>query len=140
MNEKIKNVYEKIKLFSKSDDFIGFKNQTKEYLKKTNIFQKEIQKLIFFNLRQILLNVYKCNLNIETNIFRAVENNNIKSVQFLIENNFFSFDEKNENGDSLLTYSIECQSKEVYQYLHSFYPDFKFPPILTKPKKIFLTD
>ena len=89
MNENVKNAYEKIKLFSKSDDFIGFKNQTKEYLKKTNIFQNEFQKLIFLNLRQILFNMYKCNLNIETNIFRAVENNNIKSVQFLIENNFF---------------------------------------------------
>ena len=33
MNEKIKKVYEKIKTFSKSDDFMGFECELKESLK-----------------------------------------------------------------------------------------------------------
>ena len=38
MNEFIEKVYENFKLFSKSDDFIGFESELKENLTKTDHF------------------------------------------------------------------------------------------------------
>ena len=79
MNEMIQNLYEKFITYSKSDDLTSFENELKGNLKKIDLFENKYQKLIFVNLHQILFNICKYQ-NIETNIFKAVENNDIKSV------------------------------------------------------------
>ena len=111
----------------------NWKKKVIEILNNFPDFLEKYQNLLLLNLRQILLNILKIQ-NIETDIFKAVKKNNLRAVKLLIENNIFNYNETNENGTSLLSYSIKRNSDEIYKYLLSFNNNLEFSPISEKPK------
>ena len=71
----------------------------------------------------------------QTNIFKAIQQNDIACVKFLIENDFHSVYEVNKLGTSLITYCLECGREYLYNYLLSNQTPFNyFEPIKDKPK------
>ena len=83
-----------------------------------NEFLKKIGFLIYSMIRQIEFLIFT-NSGHETKIFKAIENNDIESVKFLIENCFYSIYDENEEGKSVFSYSLERDDKSIYNYLLS---------------------
>ena len=128
------NIYNEIKLFSRSNDEKTLDKQLLTNIKKIKEhFEPKIFTSIFLALRQILINNTKIQ-NIETNIFKVITKNDIESAHYLVENKLLDINQKNEEGKSILSYCIECQNNRLFEYFNQFYHNFEFPPISEKPK------
>ena len=70
--ETIENMYEKLRIFSKSKNVVVLENELTKNIKKIKKFHKKFSNLTFSNIRQIILNNCKMQ-NIETSILKAIE-------------------------------------------------------------------
>ena len=128
----------------------------KRYSQKTTKKHTHFSQKIFQNIFKYLNNE-KGNLNIinsfnysiihqnqllifsnqghQTNIFKAIRKNDFQSVQFLIENDFYSVYDVNKSGKSLLNYCLENEKEKIYNYLLSKQTPLNyFEKIENKPK------
>ena len=134
----LKQNYELIKKYSKPSKII-YKDFSQEIIKNNfeNLNQNEFLEKIFFLVfsiyRQIELLIFS-NKGHEVNIFKAIINDDIESVKFLIENNFYSISDVNDEGKSVLSYGLECHNENIYNYLLSKQTIIEFQPITEKPK------
>ena len=133
-NFSIEKFYNLIKKNSKNS-----KNSYNKYYKAKfqNFFRKsKFQEIIFLFLsvyRQNQLIIFE-NKDHKTNIFDAIKNNDIESVQFLLENDFYSINDVNKEGISIISYCLEYGDKNIYNYLISKNPTIEFSPLKEKPK------
>ena len=136
-----KQNYELIKKYSK-ESTINYKNFSQEIL--TSIFNKitnihkgnEFFILLFSNIRQIEFIIFtnEGHSTVSTDIFKAIQNNETESVKFFIENCFYSIHDVDEKGKSILSYCLESNHNEIYNYLFSKQTTNDFLPIQEKPK------
>ena len=112
------------------DDYETFMNQQKESVNQNNIF---VYLSTFYAIyQQYRYDIFKYQGN-ETNIFKAVEKNQFRSVKFLIESKIKNVNEIDENGRSLFTYCDEKTDPKIFNYLYTMKPLIKFPPVMKKP-------
>ena len=129
-----KQIYNIINNYSKQT-IIKYNNFSNEIIKnifKENRFQNEIQFLIYSLIHQIEFIIFS-NKGHETNIFKAIQNNELEDVIYLIENCFCSIDDRNEEGKSVLSYSFDSNNQIIYNYLLSKKDSIEFLPIKEKP-------
>ena len=141
MNEEKKKVetkffkqnYEIIKKYSKESK-INYKDYSQEIL--TNIFNNFKEKKLFYlfysNIRQIEFLLFT-NKGHSSDVFKAIQNGEIERVKYFIESCFYSFDEVDEQGKTVLSYCLESNNKEIQNYLFSKQTKIDFQPIKEKP-------
>ena len=69
----------------------------------------------------------------EINIFKAIQNHDIECVKYLVENNYYDLNHRNEDNICIPTYCLMCGSKDIYDYILSQNPIMEFREIETKP-------
>ena len=130
-------------MYENVNDEVIIKKYAKYLPKNSKKYSKKIIKLIFENsikdnffslfysiFRELYLIIYKSQDH-EIDIRKAIQKKQLESVKFLIENNFYSFNDEEVN--SLANYSFECQSYDIYNYFMKYFQK-EFLPIKEKPK------
>ena len=135
----IKQTYEIIKKYSKHLTTTNTKLFSQEIL--TTIFNnfnlKSSQNEFFISIYSFIIHYEILNLTnkgYSSNIFKAIQNNDLESVKYLIENCLYSIYDINEEGKSVLSYCFESHNKNIYDYLLSKVRETDFIPIKEKPK------
>ena len=113
------------KSFINADQNLGFKHLLHMSIRK-------IQGTVNFISTKTMDSIFKCN-GFEQNITKAIENGQLESVKFLIENNFVDANAIINDNESLLFYSLKMGKYDIYDYLLSRNAHMNFVPISQKP-------
>ena len=120
-------IYKDIKNLSKNRYFPkSLDDKCNDFIKDISKIENNFAKSIFsFNaLVRQLGYLFFLNQGHNPDIFKSIERNDLKAVQYLIENGFSHIDDTNENGITALEYCNKRNKKEIYDYLLHLLADY----------------
>ena len=128
----VENLYAEIKNHLNIENMQGFEEKLNKLITANKSFQNQLQQFNFLILKQIRSLV--CHIaNIEEDIFKACDNDDLRNVKFLIDHNFYDLNTKNKSGETLFNYCTHNKKFNLIEYLILHYPKTYFPPITEKP-------